>query len=101
MTKRPSLVGLEARLQSKASAPAETGAPEASGVEKPPVRASRRNTQVKTAMIRIDPDGWKALRLLSIDLDTPLDDLLIDAANEMLRRHGRPAIVQKRNRPST
>lgn len=104
MTKRPSLAGLEARLQPKRVGPAEAATPEAppagGKVEAAPARrAGQRNPNVKTAMIRIDPEGWKALRRLSIELDTPLDDLLIEAANDLLRRHGEPAIVQKRGRP--
>ena len=103
MTKRPSLAGLQSRLQSKGSAPAEASAAEPAPAEAvaatpPPARGARRNAAVKTAMIRINPEGWRELRRLAIDLDTPLDDLLIEAANEMLQRHGRPALVEKRNR---
>jgi len=49
-------------------------------------------------MIRINPEGWRKLRRLAIDLNRPLDDFLIDAANEMLQRHGRPSLKSETGR---
>jgi hypothetical protein len=33
--------------------------------------------------------GWKSLKLLSIELSKPLQGLVIEALNDMLRKHGR------------
>ena len=63
-----------------------------------PHQPERRNAEIKTAMIRINPEGWRKLRRLAIDLNRPLDDFLIDAANEMLQRHGRPSLKSETGR---
>lgn len=51
---------------------------------------------IKTILLRISEPGWRELRLLSMDTGKPVDSLLIEAANDLLARHGRPAVVEKR-----
>jgi hypothetical protein len=50
----------------------------------------------KTAMMRINRAGWQELSRLSIDLDSTLEDLLIQAGNDLLRKHGRAGVIEKR-----
>ena len=38
---------------------------------------------------RLSERGWKSLKLLSIELGKPLQGLVIEALNDMLRKHGR------------
>ena len=38
---------------------------------------------------RLSVSGWKSLKLLSIELGKPLQGLVIEALNDMLRKHGR------------
>ena len=38
---------------------------------------------------RLSESGWKSLKLLSIELGKPLQGLVIEALNDMLRKHGR------------
>jgi hypothetical protein len=38
---------------------------------------------------RLSESGWKSLKLLSIELGKPLQRLVIEALNDMLRKHGR------------
>lgn len=38
---------------------------------------------------RLSDAGWKSLKLLSIELEKPLQGLVIDALNDLLRKHGK------------
>ena len=38
---------------------------------------------------RLSERGWKSLKLLSIELGKPLQGLVIEALNDMLRKHSR------------
>jgi hypothetical protein len=38
---------------------------------------------------RLSERGWKSLKLLSIELGKPLQGIVIEALNDMLRKHGR------------
>lgn len=65
----------------------------ASPTPPPPPQPQR---DYKTAMIRINRAGWQELSFLSTELDRPLDELLIEAANALLVAYGKPAIIEKR-----
>lgn len=38
---------------------------------------------------RLSESGWKALRLLAIETGRPMQQIVIEALNDMLRKHGR------------
>lgn len=42
----------------------------------------------KAMLVRADPKVWKALKLLALDDDRPLQDLLLDAVNDYLKKRG-------------
>lgn len=50
-------------------------------------------------MARINRDGWKALNVLSTDLDRPLQRMLVEAMNDYLEKHGRDLVVETRSIP--
>lgn len=50
----------------------------------------------KTVLARVNRDGWKELSRLSLDSDTSLQDIFIDALNEHLRANGYSPVVQSR-----
>lgn len=77
-------------------AKAATVARKAEPVEKKAARPRDAARDYKTVMARINRNGWAELRRLSIDLDKPAEDLLIEALNELLARHNRPALIEKR-----
>lgn len=56
----------------------------------------RDEKPIKSILVRVNHEGWAELRRLSIEEDTPLDDLLVQAANEMLARKGKRMTVEKR-----
>jgi hypothetical protein len=66
---------------------------------------SKRRGEVKTAqagvpaaargiLTRINPEGLKALRQLALDRDTTVQALMIEAANDLLRKYRRRPIAQ-------
>jgi len=56
-----------------------------------PAAAADRERGILT---RINADGLKALRQLALDRDTTLQALMIEAANDLLRKHGRRGSAQ-------
>lgn len=53
-------------------------------------------TDIKTILLRVNEDGWKELRRLSIEVGEPMDSLLIHAANHLLECAGKPPCLEKR-----
>jgi hypothetical protein len=47
----------------------------------------------KSIIARVNADGWKALRLLALDQETTLNALVVEALNDLLRKHGRRPVV--------
>jgi hypothetical protein len=76
-------------------------------VRKPTAPAPTRRAPVKkdvardfkTVMARMNRAGWQEFKKLSTDLDESMEDLIIQALNDLLIRHGRKAAIEKRKRP--
>ena len=47
----------------------------------------------KGQTLRLTRDAWKQLKLLAIEHDRTAHDLLIEAVNDLFRKHGRPPIA--------
>jgi hypothetical protein len=45
-------------------------------------------------LTRVNREGWRALRLLSIERDTSLQALAIEAFNDVLSKYGKRPIVR-------
>lgn len=43
----------------------------------------------KAMLVRAEPKVWKALKLLALDDERPLQDLLLDAVNDYLKKRGK------------
>ena len=52
---------------------------------RPPSREGR-----KTVVVHVDPKGFREMKILALDLDRPLQSLMIEAMNDYLERHERP-----------
>ena len=50
--------------------------------------------QSRGVMIRVNPDGLTALRLLAVELDTHIQALGVEALNDLLRKHGKRTVVR-------
>ena len=51
--------------------------------------AGASGVKLRYMQTRLSERGWKSLKLLSIELGKPLQGLVIEALNDMLRKHGR------------
>lgn len=98
MAKRPSLTtsAIAGRIQPKgaqAAQPAQvSSAPE-------PTAARDTTRDYKTVMARMNRTGWQQLSFLSTELDRPLEDLAIEALNDLLAKYGKSPVVEKRAPP--
>lgn len=94
-TARGSLSSLSDRLAPKGGPQAiETSAPAA--VEVAP-RAKDAQRDLKTMMCRVNRAGWQEMSRLAIDTGENLEDLLIEACNDLLQKNGRPPVIEKRS----
>ena len=69
-------------------------APRGKAVHDEPARKAARaaagsGVKLRYMQTRLSERGWKSLKLLSIELGKPLQGLVIEALNDMLRKHGR------------
>lgn len=97
MSKRPSLAGLTSRLAPKAAGFDEAAAASDTASALAPSQAPSRD--FKTMMLRCNRKGWQEMSRLAIDEERNLEDLLIEACNDLLQKHGRPPIIEKRSPP--
>jgi hypothetical protein len=62
----------------------------------PPAEPAR---DYKTVMARMNRAGWQALSIMAIELDRNLEDITIEALNDLLEKYGKPRVVEKRSPP--
>jgi hypothetical protein len=43
--------------------------------------------------LRLTPAAWRQLKYLAIDTGRPAHDLLVEAVNDLFRKHGKPPIA--------
>ncbi|MBE7199224.1 MAG: hypothetical protein INR70_15690 [Parafilimonas terrae] len=53
----------------------------------------------KTIMARVNRAGWQEISRLAIDQDRNLEDLIIEACNDLLVREGFSPVMEKRSPP--
>lgn len=71
---------------------AEAEGQDATAAEKPAPGPS----DLKTMQVRVNRAGWIEYSRLAQDLDITLEQLMVDAMNETLRRNGRPPVMERR-----
>jgi hypothetical protein len=49
---------------------------------------------LKSVLVRINADGWRALKILAVESDTTLNALAVEAFNDLLKKHGKRANVE-------
>lgn len=93
MVKKPSLADMAAKKPTPA-APLPAEVPASIAAAEPAV-VDRR----KSIMVRVRPEGWKALRdlaaTLTIESGKPvtMQSLILDQINDLLRENGRPPVA--------
>ena len=65
----------------------EPPAPIAEREDRPPATERRGQT------LRLSPPAWSQLKHLAVDLGVPAHDLLLEAVNDLFRKHGKPPIA--------
>ena len=43
----------------------------------------------KSVLVRINIEGWRALKVLAVENDTTLNALAVEAFNDLLKKHGK------------
>lgn len=92
MSKRASLANLGGRLAAKSAPAADTAVAEPQAV--PELR--RRNRQPdgrKGILVRARPEAWKALKHIALDDERTLQDVMVEAINDVLTKHGKPPVA--------
>jgi hypothetical protein len=88
--KRPALADFAARKPQAdpPPAPPEPEAP-ARSVGRPKVHTDGR----RGVIVRINHAAWKQLRQLALNEERPANELMVDALNELFRKHGLPPLA--------
>jgi hypothetical protein len=47
----------------------------------------------KSVLVRINAEGWRALKMLAIENDATLNALAVEAFNDLLKKHGKRQLV--------
>lgn len=48
----------------------------------------------RSVLVRINTDGWRALKMLAVENDTTLNALAVAAFNDLLKKHGKRPVVE-------
>ena len=48
----------------------------------------------KTVLVRMNAEGWRALKMLAVENDTTVNALAVEALNDLLKKHGKRSIVK-------
>lgn len=48
----------------------------------------------KSVLVRINADGWKALKVLAVEQETTLNALAVEAFNDLLKKNGKRPNVE-------
>ena len=105
---RPSLSSLSDRLAPKsaaaASRPAVADGNDEAHQKQDTASASATRASAtagprdfKTMMCRVNRAGWQEMSRLAIDRDRNLEDLIIEACNDLLVREGFSPVIEKRS----
>ncbi|MCP1540150.1 hypothetical protein [Methylorubrum extorquens] len=107
MSKSPrgSLSSLSDRLAPKSAATSRTtpaNVPDAPPAAQAPAAtvatpADDGPRDFKTMMCRVNRAGWQEMSRLAIDVDRNLEDLLIEACNDLLVKRGYSPVIEKRS----
>jgi hypothetical protein len=56
-------------------------------------KADQDKPDVRSYVVRLDPDGQRAVRVLAAELDTTVQDLTLAALNDFLAKHGKKGVT--------
>ena len=89
--KRTPLSGLGARLAKKPAVEADAPASRQEAVPAPSEAPRERAADGrKGILVRARPEAWKSLKLIALDGERTLQDVMTEAINDVLVKHGKP-----------
>ncbi|KQP67675.1 hypothetical protein ASF41_21650 [Methylobacterium sp. Leaf111] len=53
-------------------------------------------SDLKTMQVRVNRAGWLEMSRLAQDRDVPLETLMVEAFNDVLTKHRKPPVVERR-----
>jgi hypothetical protein len=56
-------------------------------------RAKAQPDGRRGVLVRLQPEAWKAMKQIALDQETTLQELMEDAVNDALRKHGKPPLA--------
>jgi len=62
--------------------------------EKKAKKTARDQDAFRGVLTRINDEGWRALKVLAIERDATMNALAVEAFNDLLKKHGKRAVVQ-------
>lgn len=84
---------VEQKAPPPAAPAAEPDDTETTREAEPPAAAP---SDLKTMQVRVNRAGWVEMSRLAQDLDIPLERLMVDAFNDVLLKHSKPPVVERR-----
>ena len=87
--KRASLTDFAARKPQPAE---ETPTPPVPGAVEQQVKAEKAEER-KGQTLRLTPAAWRQLKQLALDREARAHELLVEAVNDLFRKHGKPPIA--------
>jgi hypothetical protein len=94
--KRPNLMGLvesKARTTEPVEPHAQVEAEQSRAQVEPPAAGP---SDLKTMQVRVNRAGWLEMSRLAQDRDVPLETLMVEAFNDVLLKHRKPPVVERR-----
>jgi hypothetical protein len=61
--------------------------------ETPPTAGTPAKEKPRGQTLRLAPEAWRQLKMLAVERTTPSHKLLIEAINDLFRKHGKPPIA--------
>jgi hypothetical protein len=55
---------------------------------------SRDRGAFKSVLIRVNTEGWKAIKMLSVEKEVTLNAIAIEALNDLLKKYGKRQAVE-------
>lgn len=93
----PARPKLNSFVQQKAAQPSPAAtAPEDAETAREAEPPAAPPSDLKTMQVRVNRAGWVEMSRLAQDLDIPLERLMVDAFNDVLVKHRKPPVVERR-----
>ncbi len=54
---------------------------------------ARDTDAFKSVLVRINIEGWRALKILAVEQESTLNALAVEAFNDLLKKHGKRSSV--------